>query len=88
MRFSLLPVLLVAAACGRAADSEPPVMDEPAVPADVALAVRVANGLTAHPTAADSVLRANGLTRTGLDSLLYRIAADSAMAAQYEAGRR
>lgn len=36
---------------------------------------------------ADSILQANSLTRAGFDSLLYKIAADSTLSAQYSAGR-
>lgn len=54
-----------------------------ALPPEVARAVAVARGIDAEPAAADSVLAANGLTRAGLDSLMYVIAADSALSAAY-----
>jgi membrane-bound lytic murein transglycosylase B len=46
-------------------------------------AVAVAQAIEANPTAADSILAAHGLTRAGFDSLLYDIAADSALARAY-----
>lgn len=58
------------------------------MPADVALAVRLARAIQATPAAADSILAANGVTRTGLDSLMYTIAADPAKAAAYDAALR
>jgi hypothetical protein len=54
-----------------------------ALPPEVARAVAVSRGIDANPAAADSVLAANGLTRAGLDSLMYTIAADSALSAAY-----
>lgn len=58
------------------------------LPADVALAVRLARAIQATPAAADSILAANGVTRAGLDSLMYAIAADPAKAAAYDAALR
>lgn len=40
------------------------------------------------PASADSILSAHGLTREGLDSLMYRIATDSVKTAAYTAARR
>lgn len=85
MKYLALAVLLVAAACGGAKEAPEA---EPSVSADVTLALAISAALAANPASSDSVLTANGLTRDGLDSLLYRIAADSAMSAQYSAGRR
>jgi hypothetical protein len=48
----------------------------------------VARAIDAAPTKADSILGANGLTRDGLDSLMYAIASDSAKTAAYSAARR
>lgn len=88
MRTLVFAAALLAAAC--AAKDEAPMADtaSTAPGGDVALALRVAGGLEAAPTMADSVLGANGLTRAGFDSLLYRIAADSAMSAAFSAARR
>jgi len=46
-------------------------------------AVAVARAIQAAPAATDSILAASGLTRAGFDSLLYAIAADSALARAY-----
>ena len=61
--------------------------EQPSVPADVQTAVAVARGVEAFPNRSDSVLAANGLTPAGFDSLMYRIAADSAMRAAFAAAR-
>lgn len=86
----------LAAACGgsgggkSAEQQQPatPAAQQPTVPADVQLAVAVAQAIDAAPAKADSILAANGLTRDGLDSLMYIIAADSAKTAAYSAARR
>jgi len=54
-----------------------------AAPALVDHAVALARAIRAMPGAADSILGAHGLTRPGFDSLMYAIAADSAMARAY-----
>jgi hypothetical protein len=53
------------------------------LPPMVEHAVAVGKALEANPTATDSILAAHNLTRAGLDSLMYAIAADSAMARMY-----
>ena len=58
------------------------------LPADVQRAVTVARAIEANPAAVDSILSAHGLTRAGLDSLMYAIAADSSKAAAYSAALR
>jgi hypothetical protein len=63
--------------------AEAPAAEAAALPPMVAQAVAVARGIDANPAAADSILSANGLTAAGLDSLMYTIAADSALAAAY-----
>lgn len=86
----------LAAACGGSGGNKSAEQQQPAtpavqqatVPADVQLAVTVARGIDAAPTKVDSILAANGLTRDGLDSLMYAIAADSAKTAAYSAARR
>jgi len=86
--FSMI-ALLATAACGGAKEEAPaPAKEVPALPSDVTLALNVAKGISADPAAADSVLTANGLTRTGFDSLLYNIAADSVKSALYNAARQ
>ena len=53
---------------------------------EVRRAVDVARALRARPDSADAILTAHRITRSGLDSLLYRIAADPRLATQYERG--
>lgn len=53
----------------------------------VQLAVAVKRGIDASPGKADSVVSAHGLTPEGYDSLMYKIASDSALRAQYAAAR-
>lgn len=80
-------VLLAATACGGPEDTSTQQAAAPPVSADVTLALAVSAALTAQPASSDSVLAVFRLTRPGLDSLLYRIAADSTMSRQYSAGR-
>ena len=54
---------------------------------DGRVALAVQSGIARAPSKTDSVLTANRLTLTGLDSLMYRIAADSALRAAYAAAR-
>ena len=81
------------AACGGGSkapeqqSSAPPTAEQTMPPADVQLAVAVAQAIDAAPTQVDSILAAHSLTRAGLDSLMYTIAADSAKAAAYAATR-
>lgn len=42
-----------------------------------------ANAIAANPAAADSILKAGGYTADGFQSLMYEIAADSSMSAEY-----
>jgi len=72
------------AACGRSGGGA---AEQTAPPADVQVAVAVAQAISAAPTKVDSILSAHGLTHAGLDSLMYTIAADSAKAAAYAAAR-
>jgi hypothetical protein len=67
--------------------SATPAAEPAAPPADVQLAVTVAEAISAAPAKVDSILSAHGLTRAGLDSLMYTIAADSTKAAAYAAAR-
>lgn len=76
------------AACGGSESSDTVEIAAAPVSPDVTLALTVADGIQAAPAMSDSILQANGLTRAGFDSLLYKIAADSTLSAQYAAGRR
>ena len=59
-----------------------------AAPADSATAAAaISNAVAANPSAADSILRANGHTPESFERLLYEIAADSAMSARYVAAK-
>ena len=84
MKRILVLTALALAAC--APREEMPATETP-VSAEVTLALAVAAGIDLAPASADSVLTANGLTRLAFDSLLYRIASDSTMSKQYNAGR-
>jgi len=46
-------------------------------------AVAAAHAIQANPAATDSILAAHGLTRARFDSLMYEVAADSALARAY-----
>lgn len=84
--------LLLAACRGRGEDAtakqDDTTAQQPALASDVQLAVTVARAIEAAPASADSILSAHGLTRYGLDTLMYAIAADSAKTAAYTAARR
>lgn len=96
MRFTMIAAaILTLGACARdqagtTADTvaQAAVPAVPAVPAEVQHAVAVERGVQAAPNKADSVLAAHGLTTAGFDSLMYRIAADSALRAAFAAARR
>jgi hypothetical protein len=88
---SLAAAGLLLAGCGaeqQAATADAPAAEAAALPPMVARAVAVARGIEANPAAADSILSANGLTAAGLDSLMYTIAEDSALAAAYATAMR
>lgn len=91
MKQILMLSAITLAACGGSENTETIELkaeEMPAVAAEVRLALAVANGIEASPSMADSILQANSLTRAGFDSLLYKISADSALSAQYAAGRK
>jgi hypothetical protein len=70
---------LAAAACGGAKSeaASTTAQNEAQRAAAIEQAVRAA------PTKADSILAANGLDADQLEALMYRVAADSAMSAEY-----
>ncbi len=84
----ILSTLALAACGGEPRQEQPPPSAAAQVAPEVTLAQTVAEGIQAAPSRADSVLQAHSITRAGFDSLLYKIAADSALSAQYAAGRR
>jgi hypothetical protein len=84
--YRLIPAaaLIVAAACGgAAADAERSASTTPAAENDAQRAARIALALQAAPTKTDSVLTANNLTADGLEALMYRVAQDSTLSAEY-----
>ena len=82
-RVAFSTALILAAACSRprgdAAGATGGASDMTAVDH----AVAAAHAIQANPAATDSILAAHGLTRAGLDSLMYDVAADSALARAY-----
>ena len=85
---TILLALLGVVSCGGAKEAPAPVDESDTVATEVRLALAVDEAIQAAPAAADSVLKANGLTRSSFDALHYRIAEDSTRSAQYSAGRR
>jgi hypothetical protein len=79
-----LGIVLALSACARAekpasaTDAAPPPATNRAQGAAL-----IANAIAANPTAADSILKANGQTADGFQKLMYEIAADSVMSAEY-----
>jgi len=88
MKKLILSALIVAAAACGGSNETPAPASSASAPDDVALAIAISNAIRANPAVADSVLTANALTAAGLDSLMFRIAADSAMSVRYTAGLR
>lgn len=85
-RLHLIPVaaLLVLGACGEKPDAD----DAPAPAAtaaenDAQRAARLALALQAAPDRSDSILAANSLTADQLEALMYKVAQDSALSAEY-----
>ncbi len=96
-RSALVATLTLTAACDRPQAPAAEVEAAPAVEAaqamdterggvslaDLDRSVTTARAMRGMPGAADSILAANGFTRPGFDSLMYAIAADSALARAY-----
>jgi hypothetical protein len=84
--------VILAAACGRpggeAAEAADAATAAASVITSVDRAVATAKAIQARPFATDSILAAHGLTRAGLDSLMYDIAADPALARAYTEAMR
>lgn len=96
LRSALLAALTLTVACGweapaAEAEAAPAVEAAQAMDterggvslADLDRSVTTARAMRDMPGAADSILAANGFTRPGFDSLMYAIAADSALARAY-----
>jgi hypothetical protein len=75
--------LILAAACSRPEGNASGEPRGASTTTAVDRAVAVARAIQANPAAADSILAAHGLTRAGFDSLMYDVAADSALARAY-----
>jgi hypothetical protein len=83
-RLSFGTALILAAACSRSGGEASAAADEGASAiALVDRAVAVALAIRTNPAAGDSILAAHGLTRAAFDSLMYDVAADSALARAY-----
>lgn len=85
IRLGAVAALCVLAACGeKAAESDAaPAAATPAAENDAQRAARIALALQAAPTKQDSVLSANGLDADQLEQLMYKVARDSALSAEY-----
>lgn len=80
----LIAALLTVAACGgKPAESEAAAPAAAVVENDAQRAARIALALQAAPTKQDSVLTANGLTADQLEQLMYKVAQDSTLSAEY-----
>jgi hypothetical protein len=80
-----LGAVIVLAACGGAASDDASARDASAtaVMTEVQRAAAIANAITAAPARMDSILAANGMTAEQLEQMMYRIARDSALSAEY-----
>jgi uncharacterized lipoprotein YajG len=84
-RSHLIPAaaLLVLAACGPKAESADAAATTATAENDAQRAARIALALQGAPTMTDSILSANGLTADQLEQLMYRVAQDSTLSAEY-----
>ena len=69
--------------CGAPGDTESGAAAGASTPVDVDRAVAVALAIRANPAQTDSILTAHGLTREGLDSLMYDVAENDVRARAY-----
>ena len=74
--------LFALAACGGDA-AKTDAASTPAAENDAQRAARIALALQAAPTKQDSVLTANNLTADQLEQLMYKVAQDSTLSAEY-----
>ncbi|HJQ19551.1 MAG TPA: hypothetical protein VJ867_04310 [Gemmatimonadaceae bacterium] len=92
IRYVAVAVVTLAVACGKSTDSRADSAGAVAptvatTSADVKTALAIDSGMKQSRNA-DSVLKAHNITQAGLDSIMYRIAADSGLRAEYAAARR
>ncbi|MCG6954947.1 MAG: hypothetical protein LJF04_03070 [Gemmatimonadetes bacterium] len=80
--------LILVTACGHPGEEAAKATASPSAATGVDLAVATARAIQATPAAADSILRAHGLTPAGFDSLMYDIATDPALARTYAEAMR
>ena len=74
--------LILATACGRERDGS---ARDPSAMTPFDHAVAAAKAIQTNPARTDSILGAHGFTRARFDTLMYEIAADSALARTYTA---
>jgi hypothetical protein len=88
---ALTALIVLATACAKtetpASDTTTPAAT-PATVDRVATAAAVSKALETNPAAADSILRANGMTADEFQRLMYDIARDSAQSAAYAAAKK
>lgn len=93
---TLLSLLTAAPACGGGGEADKKTdkggaagQTAQAAPLDpkVAKAVEIADAISKTPGDADAILEKNGLDREKLDAMMFEIAKDPALAAQYQAAR-
>jgi hypothetical protein len=82
-RLAFGTALLLAAACSRPGGEAAGAAGGASAMTAVDHAVAAARAIQASPAATDSILAAHGLTRARFDSLMYEVAADSALARAY-----
>ena len=82
-RFVAAALLVLAACGGTPAESDTAAPAAAVVENDAQRAARIALALQGAPTKQDSVLTANGLTADQLEQLMYRVAQDSTLSAEY-----
>jgi hypothetical protein len=84
----LLLALVAALACANPLATTPAAYTPPATPTEkVALAVTLAEAITAKPDQAEQILGAHGMTSDQLEDLMADIAADPNMSDAYAAAR-
>ena len=86
-RPALAALLAVSLACAADADPEANAADTTRA-GRARTAAAVADAILARPQAADSILRAAGYTADEYGQLMYDIAADSVMSAEFTAARK
>ncbi len=81
-------LLIGLAACGGEAEVPTPEPTLQALPAVVTKALDLQHAIAASGGSAEAVLTAKGITRDELDAMMAEIAADPALTAAFEQGRK